>query len=182
MKFSALLLMTIATGAYARILEDAPAPAPSVYGYNSDMVDQEGGVEMIRSLAENDHIRLHNNCGDSMSVYTSSVVVALKHPHFQCGVVPNILVNAHKFVDVPVWGVQPFMARVGLRAFDSDGRLLPSMSYNSVRNWMIKERLANGIPMPGARDGAMDQCEHDKMWSYVDVSGIRDVYVCNPKK
>jgi len=182
MKFSALLLMTIATGAYARMLEDAPAPAPSVYGYNSDMVRQEGGVEMIRSLAENDHIRLHNNCGDSMSVYTSSVVVALKHPHFQCGVVPNILVNAHKFVDVPVWGVQPFMARVGLRAFDSNGRLLPSMSYNAVRNWMIKERLANGIPMPGARDGAMIDCEHDKMWSYVDVSGVRDVYVCNPKK
>ena len=178
MKFSALLLMTIAMGAYARMLEDAPAPS-SAYGYNTDMVEQEGGVEMIQPLAENDHIRLHNNCGDSMSVYTSSVVVALKHPHFQCGVVPNILVNAHKFVDVPVWGVQPFMARVGLRAFDSNGRLLPSMSYNAVRNWMIKERLENGIPMPGARDGAVIDCEHDKMWSYVDVSGVRDVYVCN---
>ena len=181
MKFSVLLLMTIAMGAYARLLEDAPAPS-SVYGYNSDMVEQEGGVEMIQPLAENDHIRLHNNCGDSMSVYTSSVVVALKHPHFQCGVIHNILVNPHKFVDVPVWGVQPFMARVGLRAFDSNGRLLPSMSYNAVRNWMIKERQENGIPMPGARDGAMDDCEHDKMLSYVDVSGVRDVYVCNPKK
>ena len=181
MKFTAIMLMCMTIGAYARVLEDAPAPS-STYGYNTDMVTQDGGVEFGHSSEEVDHIRLHNNCGDSMSVYTSSVVVAMRHPHFQCGVVPNILVNPHKFVDVPVWGVQPFMARVGLRAFDSNGRLLPTMSYNAVRSWMIKERLANGIPMPGARDGAMDNCEHDKMWSYVDVSGLRDVYVCNPKK
>lgn len=180
MKFTALLLMSTTIGAYARVLEDAPAPS-STYGYDTDMVIQDGGVELDRSLGEVGHVRLHNNCGDSMSVYTSSVVVALKHPHFQC-MIPDILVNAHKFVDVPVWGVRPFMARVGLRAFDSNGRLLPTMAYSKVRDWMIKERLDNGIPIPSAHDGAMVDCGHQKMLSFVDVSDVRDVYVCNPKK
>jgi hypothetical protein len=48
-KTFALLFMTMTIGTHARVLEDAPAPAPSaaaaLYGYTGDMVLQEGGVD-----------------------------------------------------------------------------------------------------------------------------------------
>ena len=49
MKTVSLLLMAMAMGVYGRVLEDAPAPAPTVssgpYAFVSDMIFQEGGVD-----------------------------------------------------------------------------------------------------------------------------------------
>jgi hypothetical protein len=127
------------------------------------------------------NVRFHNNCGGDVWLEKSALVVALKHPHFQCGWADMLNVGSGKTKQVPSWGIEPFFSGV-YDAYDGSGRNLPKLPYASVESKMVQLRKENGIPEPGRTQGAMVDCSARYMNSdFFNATAYQDVYLCAPK-
>jgi hypothetical protein len=129
------------------------------------------------------NVRFHNSCNTDVWLEKSALVVALKHPHFQCGWTDMLNVVSGKTRQVPAWGVEPFFVPSTYAAYDANGYNLPKMTYAEVESKVIQERKENGIPEPGRTQGAMAECTAMFINSdYINVTAVKDVYLCAPKK
>jgi hypothetical protein len=126
-------------------------------------------------------VRFHNNCGYDVFLEKSALVVALKHPHFQCGWTDMLNVVNGKTRQVSLWGIESYVSGV-YDVYNANGYNLPKLPYADVESKMVQLRKDNGISETGRTEGAMVDCTARYINAdFFNVTAATDVYLCAPK-
>ena len=118
-----------------------------------------------------------NECGKDVSLTISGMSARTGRPFFDCGLSGQLDLEAGGEFDYVMLNDAPYFSSPDVQSATvaESGSYVYGMNYTQLWDVVTQEREDAKIPMPGARDGAMDQCEDLKDVIFFDASHARDM-------